>query len=215
MATHFDHAERVCSWVPPSLVPRIPRSGMWTLKLCRPGIFSHISTIKGRKGGRKDLNYMWAYLRTQNRKKSKGSRQLPHLSSYQRQISYTLSIECWVGYTTCLSVLNALILFRLRHAHITKDVCIRIRILGAEESGNEASYLQWTYENYWNWQETTEDVIPIFRCSSPTTECKLRIKKWERRRNKFAEISKRIHRISVSLGINIEHYLWGGVASNE
>ena len=32
-------------------------------------------------------------------------------------------------------------------------------------------------------------------------------KKWGRRRNKFTEISKRIHRMSVSLGINIEHYL--------
>lgn len=44
-----------CSWVPPSLIPRIPRSGMWTLRLCRPSIFSHMSTIKGREGGRKTL----------------------------------------------------------------------------------------------------------------------------------------------------------------
>ena len=37
----------------PSLIPRIPHSGMRTLKLCRcgePGIFSHVSTVKRRKG---------------------------------------------------------------------------------------------------------------------------------------------------------------------
>ena len=36
-----------------SLVPRLPRSGTRTLKLCRrkePGIFSHMSSLKGRKG---------------------------------------------------------------------------------------------------------------------------------------------------------------------
>ena len=35
-----------------SLIPRLPWSGTWTLKLCRrgePGIFSHVSTVKGRR----------------------------------------------------------------------------------------------------------------------------------------------------------------------
>ena len=35
-----------------SLVPRLPCSGMRTLKLCRwggPGIFSHVITVNGRK----------------------------------------------------------------------------------------------------------------------------------------------------------------------
>ena len=35
-----------------SLVPRLPRSGMRTLKLCRrgePGIFCHVKTAKDRK----------------------------------------------------------------------------------------------------------------------------------------------------------------------
>ena len=38
---------------PCSLIPRLLRSGMQTLKLCMqrdPGIFSHVSTHKGRKG---------------------------------------------------------------------------------------------------------------------------------------------------------------------
>ena len=36
----------------PSLVPRFPRSGMRTLKLCRcgePGIFCHVKSAKGRE----------------------------------------------------------------------------------------------------------------------------------------------------------------------
>ena len=36
-----------------SLVPRFPHSGTRTMKLCRrgePGIFSHVSSVKGRKG---------------------------------------------------------------------------------------------------------------------------------------------------------------------
>ena len=36
-----------------SLVPRLPQSGMQTLKLCRcgePGTFSHVKSVKGREG---------------------------------------------------------------------------------------------------------------------------------------------------------------------
>ena len=39
-------------WLFHSLVPRLPGSGMQTLKLCKqrdPGTFSHVSSVKGRE----------------------------------------------------------------------------------------------------------------------------------------------------------------------
>ena len=42
------NTQKVCT-----LVPRLPHSGTKTLKLCRwgePGIFCHVSSVKGRKG---------------------------------------------------------------------------------------------------------------------------------------------------------------------
>ena len=43
-----------------------------------PGIFSDVSTAKGRKRGyrQKDLNWAWVYQKTENREKSEGSGQL-------------------------------------------------------------------------------------------------------------------------------------------
>ena len=57
-----------------SLVPRLPHSRMRTLKLCRrgePGIFSHVSSVKGREGSR-DLNCAWAYPRLRTGKSEGG-----------------------------------------------------------------------------------------------------------------------------------------------
>ena len=57
-----------------SLVPRLPRSGTQTLKLCRcgePGIFSRMRSAKGREGiERPSLSV--GVPETQNRKKSEG-----------------------------------------------------------------------------------------------------------------------------------------------
>ena len=63
-----------------SLVPRLPRSGTRTLKLCRrgePGIFCHVKSGKDRKEvlGGKDL-IVRGRTRDLNRKKSEGSEQL-------------------------------------------------------------------------------------------------------------------------------------------
>ena len=47
---------------------------MRTLKLCRrgePGIFSHVSSVKGREGSR-DLNCAWAYPRLRTGKSEGG-----------------------------------------------------------------------------------------------------------------------------------------------
>ena len=83
--------QSVCT--PRSLVSRLLHSGMWTLRLRmwrEPGIFSHVSTAKGRTEV-EPLNCTWAYPKTQNRKKSKDSRQL------------TIRIWLWVNviHTDC------------------------------------------------------------------------------------------------------------------
>ena len=61
-----------------SLVPRLPRSGMRTLKLCRrgePGIFLSREKRQRLRGGREDF-IVRGRVDTQNRKKSEGSGQL-------------------------------------------------------------------------------------------------------------------------------------------
>ena len=53
-----------------SLVPRLPRSGTRTLKLCRrgePGILCHVKSAKGRKEV-EELNCAWAYPRSEQEK---------------------------------------------------------------------------------------------------------------------------------------------------
>ena len=65
-----------------SLVPRLPCSGMRTLKLCRrgkPGIFSHVRSGKGRE----EFNCAWAYPRLRTGKRAKVASNLLHVSSYR------------------------------------------------------------------------------------------------------------------------------------
>ena len=62
-----------------SLVPRLPRSGTQTMKLCRcgePGIFSHVSSLKGRKN-----LIVRGHMRLRKRAKVAGT--LLHVSSYR------------------------------------------------------------------------------------------------------------------------------------
>ena len=77
----------------PSLVPRLPRSGTRTLKLCRhgqPDIFSHVRSGKGRE---EDLIVCG---HSRNSEQQKEQRKRATYYSYLaigRQISYTPSVE--------------------------------------------------------------------------------------------------------------------------
>ena len=105
-----------------SLVPRLPRSGMRTLKLCRrgePGIFCHVKNAKDRCQVEATLivcGRMW--LRTE--KGTKVASNLLHISSYRAlNIIHT---ERWsvVGWTTRKRCLSVFVLFWLRHAYVWK-----------------------------------------------------------------------------------------------
>ena len=82
-----------------SLVPRLPHSGTQTLMMCRhgePGIFPHMSTIKGRKWvAIERLNCAWAYPRLGTEKTTtKVAGNLLHVSiAIGGRISYTPSVE--------------------------------------------------------------------------------------------------------------------------
>ena len=107
-----------------SLASRLPCSGTRTLKLCRrgePGIFCEAKKCKGREWVERLC--AWVYVKTQNRKKSKDSCQLKHVSCHRGTCEHT---KCWThgGWTTqkmfhfCS---KTLVLFWLCHGHVRKD----------------------------------------------------------------------------------------------
>ena len=68
-----------------SLVPRLPRSGTQTLKLCRrgePGIFSHMKSAKDRHQVDATL-IVCGHMRLRTEKGTKVAGNLLHVSSYQ------------------------------------------------------------------------------------------------------------------------------------
>ena len=85
-----------------SLVPRLPHSGTWTLKLCRrgePGIFSHVKSAKDRHKVDATL-IVRGHMSLRTGKRAKIAGNLLHVSSYRA--SNIIHTECWsiVGWTT-------------------------------------------------------------------------------------------------------------------
>ena len=93
------HMTRYTKAFPPNLVPRLPRSGTRTLKLCRLGIFSHVRGGKGRKEVER-TQLCVGVPATQNRKRPKVVGNLLHISSYRALNN--IHTERWsiVGWTT-------------------------------------------------------------------------------------------------------------------
>ena len=76
---------RVPGYPVPSLVPRLPRSGTRTLKLCRrgePGIFCHVKSAKDRRQVDATL-IVRGRMRLRTEKGTKVAGNLLHVSSYR------------------------------------------------------------------------------------------------------------------------------------
>ena len=89
--------------MPPSLIPRLPHSGTWTLKLCRlgkPGIFSHMRSGKDRREVDATL-IVRGHMRLGTEKGTKVAGNLLLVSSYR--VSNIIHTERWstVGWITC------------------------------------------------------------------------------------------------------------------
>ena len=81
----FPHAERGNETRLASLVPRLPRSGTRTLKLCRrgePGIFCHVKSAKDRREVDATL-IVRGRMRLRTEQGTKVAGNLLHVSSYQ------------------------------------------------------------------------------------------------------------------------------------
>ena len=105
-----------------SLVPRLPRSGTRTLKLCRrgePGIFCHVKSAKDRREVDATL-IVRGRMRLRTEKGTKVAANLLHISSYRALNN--IHTERWstVGWKMRKMLPFCLVLFCWRHAYVRK-----------------------------------------------------------------------------------------------
>ena len=162
-----------------SLIPRLPRFGIWILKLCRyekPGIFLTWAPPKVERGVRKTSITCGRTQRLKTWKRAKVAGNLLHVSGYRvRRGGENINVKCILGWTThktlpfCSKAAVPILIMSCSHDknNTRLSPCIHIHVLESlvhSDPINSSSLIPGTLNLVWEWDCNTDSYL---ECTIP------------------------------------------------